>query len=118
MINFGQQPKILKFQEERLNIAKKILSILNITSIDNTIIVKDICEGTQQEIFNLEDEIKIYFNVGHWTYFKKNINPDKNFISLTKRVMKDVGIPMVNSYKYINGKQLSCYSFEVKNLNL
>jgi len=114
----GQVPKILKYKNERLNIAKKILSILNITNTENTIIVKNITEETQKEIFTLEDEIKMFFNVGHWPYFKKITSPDKNFISLTKRVMKDTCIPMEKSVKYIDGKQLTCYTFDIRYLEL
>jgi len=114
----GQQAKSLKYQEERFNIAKQILFFLNITNTNNTIVVKDVSEEIQTQILSLEEDIKKYFNVGHWTYFKKTINPDRNFISLTKKVMKDVGINMISSVKYSKGKHSACYTFNVNDIDL
>jgi len=105
--------KASKYIKERLTIAKKILNILGITKENKTIIINDIEIELQQKILNMETEIKMFFNAGKWNVFKKGKNSEKAYIYITKNIMKEIGIIMINSTKYLNGKNIACYEFKV-----
>jgi hypothetical protein len=109
----GQPSKAVKYPNERLNMARKILKILNITKDNKTLILNNFDVELQQEILDLEKDIKLFFNAGGWAVFKKGKEVEKAYMSITRNVMKEVGITMINSTKYIKGQHLSCYTFEI-----
>jgi len=109
----GQPSKAIKYPNERLNVAKKILNILGINKDNNTLILNNFDIELQQEILDLEKDIKLFFNAGGWAVFKKGKDVEKAYMSITRNVMKETGITMVNSTKYIKGQHLSCYTFEI-----
>ena len=108
----GQPSKAIKYPNERLDIAKKIFKILGVTKNNKTITLNTLPIGTQEDILDLEKDIKLYFNAGGWTVFKKGVEIDKAYMSITRNVMKEVGVIMINSTKYIKGQHFSCYTFE------
>jgi len=110
----GQKSKAIKYPIERKEIAKKILKIIGITNDNKTLILNDFDIDLQQEILDLEEDIKKYYNAGRWAVYKKGGKEvEKAYLSITRNVMKENGVIMINSTKYINGKQLSCYMFEL-----
>jgi len=111
----GQPSKAIKYPQERLDIAKKILKILGVSKDNKIITLNTLPIGTQEDILDLEKEVKLYFNAGGWTVFKKGVEVDKCYLSIVRNVMKEVGITMINSTKYIKGQHYSCYTFEVNN---
>ena len=66
----------------------------------------------QQQLLDLEDEIKRYYNVGKWPAFKNNTEIDKTYLSIIKSIMKEHNIKMTNFRKYENSNNISCYIFE------
>ena len=109
----GQPSKAVKYPNERLDIAKKILKIIKITKDNKTIILNNFNLEQQQEILDLENEIRKYFNAGNWTVFKKGVEVEKCYLSIIRNVMREVGIIMINSTKYVKGQHYSCYTFEI-----
>jgi len=114
----GQPSKAIRYPNERKMVALKILNLLGVTKDNNIFKLNDKTTAIQESILNLEDEIKIYFNVGKWPFFKKNTDIEKCYLSIVKSVMKEVGIEMTNIYKYVKGERLSCYQFNIDNINL
>ena len=108
----GQPSKAVKYPQERFDIAKKILKILGVTKYNRTITLNTLPIGTQEDILDLEKEVKLYFNAGGWTVFKKGVEIDKCYLSIVRNVMKEVGVFMTNSTKYVKGQHYSCYTFD------
>ncbi len=107
----GQPSKVIRFPNERKMVAKKILDILGITKDNNIFKLNNKTTAMQESILNLEDEVKKYFNAGGWNIYKKGIEVEKAFISVTKHVMKEVGIKVVHSQAYDKGVIYSLYHF-------
>ena len=108
----GQPSKAIKYPNERLDIAKKILNILGINKDNKVLTLNNFDIELQQEILNLEHDIKKYFNAGGWAVFKKGKEVEKAYMSITRNVMKEVGVIMTNSTKYVKGQHYSCYTFD------
>ena len=109
----GQPSKAIKYPKERLDIVKQIFIILEVTKNNKTITLNTLPNGTQESILDLENQIRKYFNTGNWSVFKKGVEVNKCYISIIKNVMKNVGITIINSTKYVKGIHYSCYTFEI-----
>jgi hypothetical protein len=109
----GQPSKAIRFPNERMMVAKKILNILGITKDNNIFKLNDKTTRLQQSIFDLEPEVRKYFNAGGWNIYKKGIEVEKGFISVTKHVMKEVGVKVIHSQTYEKGIVYSLYQFDV-----
>ena len=109
----GQPSKAIRYPNERKMVAFKILNLLGVTKDNNIFKLNDKTTDMQESILNLEDEVKKYFNAGGWNIYKKGIEVEKAFISVTKHVMKEVGIKVVHSQAYDKGVIYSLYHFIV-----
>jgi len=85
--------KHLKFKNERFDILHKIYNILNINQQNRTIQTHllDLNTNMQQQILNLDNDIKKFFKVAAWPAYK-NINTERRYLSLVKYILKDLGI--------------------------
>jgi hypothetical protein len=100
----GQPSKKNKFPKERQQVLDELFTILGVTSNNMTFNLSNIenDKNKQQEILDLVDDIKKYFNYGSWTYFCRP-NIKKPYIGLTKSLLKEMGYKMDSSY-VIDGK--------------
>lgn len=85
--------KHVKFKNERIDILHKIYNILNINQDNRTIKthILDLDSNMQQQILNLDQDIKKFFKVAAWPAYK-NINTERRYLSLVKYILKDLGI--------------------------
>ena len=85
----GQPSKELKYSAERQVVYDKLWTILGISNekmeFDLTALEKD--KTRQQQIMDLEHDVKKYFTSGSWPYFAKPEIKDK-YISLTRSILK------------------------------
>ena len=102
--------KVELFENERLEILKKIFKIIGITETNTYFSLKEIEENTtvQKEIMELVPSIKKYFNCGRWNCFiKKSLKSP--VISIIRSVLKDMGYSIeykTKQKKLENGKTI------------
>ena len=95
----GQVSKKNKYPEERQKVLDDLFAILGVSE-DNMIFnlnELDSDEDKQQEIINLVDDIKQYFNYGNWTYFSKP-PIGKPYLVLARCLLKEMGYKMECMY--------------------
>lgn len=94
----GPKKKVI-YKKERQEILQKILDIIEIndkkTTFNSDDFEKD--EDKKKQIMELIPDIKKYFSVSGWTYFRRPVgNPE---ISITRAVLKDMDYSMVYQQK-------------------
>jgi regulator of sigma D len=110
-------PKVVdKYTKERQEVLDKMFSILGINENNNKFLLHelDTDEKKQQDILNLEPEIKKYFICGKWSCFK-NPNMKREALSYFKHVVKDMGLIVMITDSIIDFKRRKIYSI-VKNI--
>ncbi len=109
------------YVNERNEVLNKILNILEITDTNKIIALKKLDEDKekQQQIIDLEPEIKKYFQCCRWAYFSnKHTVFKRNYLSLTKSIMKEMNVNMASAVlvkKLENGK-CKCETYYVFDL--
>ena len=90
------------YTNERQIILNKIFEILNINDSNNTFFLKDLDndEEKQNQILELESDIKKYYNCHLWACFVK-INMKRKYLSIIKYVMKNMNYNMIAKRKLI-----------------
>lgn len=86
--------KNLKFKQERIEVLKKIYTIIGINNGNKTFFSHelDLDENKQKEIEMLYDDIKKYFKTSTWLCFSKKRLIDRKYISVIKYILKDMMI--------------------------
>jgi hypothetical protein len=89
-----------KYTDERKIILEKIFDILEINNTNNKFSLKELDENIekQNQIIELESEIKKFFICSKWTYFShKNRICKRNYLSLIKAIFKNMNVKMNTS---------------------
>lgn len=89
-----------EYMNERNEVLKKILNILEITEINKMLSLKSLDENIekQNQILELESDIRNFFVCSRWTYFSnKNRKFKRNYLSLIKAIMKVMKVKMNSS---------------------
>ena len=88
-------PKCKKYENERKDVANRLLNILGITSENTIFYVEDIVndDNKKKQILDLVDDVKKYFKYYQWTYFNGK-NVQEPYISLIKSILKDTNIKL------------------------
>lgn len=96
--------KVDKFDNERKEVLNKMFQILGINENNNMFSLHklDGDQEKQNEIINLQDDIKKYFICGEWTCFKKKDTTKRIWLSMIKYVVKDMGYQIFTSRKNVN----------------
>jgi hypothetical protein len=86
------------YENERQEILKKLLKILDINENNKVFITDDIDKNQAKidQILALRDDVKKFFNAGRWTFFCKKV--PKPWLSLTKSILKACGKELQNTY--------------------
>lgn len=89
----GRPNKDLKYAKERKMVLDNLLNILNVTKDNNIFYIDDLEKNNiqQQQILDLEEDVKKFFSCSTWTYFVRS-DIDKKYISLTKSILKNMEI--------------------------
>ena len=108
-IIFNMPKTVEKYENERKKLLEKMFSILGVNSENNKFYLHELDsnEKKQQEILDLEPEIKKYFICGRWSCFK-NPNMKREALSFVKHVVKDMGYELYavrRLLKHDNGTQ-------------
>lgn len=90
---------------EREEILNKIFEILNINKNNNTFSLGDLDsdEKIQNQILELENDIKKYFICGSWFCFA-SLNVKRKVLSIIKNIMKVMNYKMISKRKLIKIK--------------
>ena len=96
------------YTEERLNILNKIFEILDINENNNTFYLGDLDadENKQNQILELEIDIKKYFVCGSWACFA-NDNIKRKVLSIIKNLMKAMNFNIIPKRKLIKKNDIS-----------
>ena len=88
----GRPSKAALYPEERSKILSKIYNILELDE-DKTFYLYDIDNNSdkKQQIMDLSEEIKLYFNSGGWGVFSKE-NISRPYLSLVRCLLRDMRI--------------------------
>ena len=101
---------IIGFDSERKEILNKILDILEINENKKSFLLQDIDNNSekQQLIYDLETNIKKYFNAGSWTCFRK-IDQHRKWYNMIKSINRSMNVEHYTKKKIlkINDKQTS-----------
>lgn len=98
----GERYKNLKYRDERKHITKQLLRLLKIDT-DNKIFTSydlDQNKETQNKILEMIPEIEKYYTISKWNYWHEN-KKNKKYMSLTKSLLKDMGITFIATNKKI-----------------
>lgn len=97
----GERCKKYKYINERKAITKKLLELLHIDNNNKIFNSYDLDhnEETQKAILNMIPDIERYFTVAGWSYYRKDNNQNRPYISITKSVLKDMKINVVSASK-------------------
>lgn len=80
-----------QYESEQKEILQKLLNILEITDTNKTFSLKELDENLtkQQNIYNLETDIKKYFVFSQWGYFRnKDRKMKRDYLSLIKSLFR------------------------------
>jgi hypothetical protein len=92
--------ELYKYQKEEVLL--KLFDILGIDFNDTAFFyIDDISDDTKDEILELSDDVKRYFNYSNWPFFKKANGDEKAYLSLLKSILKDMGYTVCQHNKYI-----------------
>jgi len=94
--------KCFKYINERNEITKKLLNILQITNNNKTFDTYSLDNNKeiQQKIIDLIPDIEKVFVISKWSYFQKNKNKkEKPYVSLSKSLLKDMNIKLISYSK-------------------
>ena len=94
--NLGGRPlKVLKYQKEKIEILNKLNNILGITETNDSFYLHTIDddENKQNQIMDLLDDCKKYFNAGHWAICCKELHT-RRYLSLMRSIYKDTNCTM------------------------
>ncbi len=85
--------QVEQYENERKILLNKMFEILGINESNNTFSLHKIDNNIdlQNEILNLESEIKKVFICGEWSFFKKKIGVKRRWLSLIKCLIKAMG---------------------------
>jgi hypothetical protein len=91
--------KIDQYINERKAVIDRLLVILGINEGNNMFSLHKIDEDNniQQQILDLEPEIKKYFICGEWSCFKKKNSINRRWLSFIKYLLKDMNIKLEKS---------------------
>jgi hypothetical protein len=94
----GRKQKKDVYENDRQEVLKKLLNILDINENNKVFFIDDIDKNQTKidQILALKDDIKKFFNGGRWTFFCKKT--PKPWLSLTKSVLKACGKHLENTY--------------------
>ena len=86
----GRLKKADKYKNERLEILNKLNNILGITEDNNKFLLYDIDnnEDKQKEIIGLASDIEKYFSCSGWSYFSKDLQDNRKYMSLMRSIYK------------------------------
>lgn len=94
--NLGGRPlKSVKYKEEQASVIAKLNKILGITETNSIFHFSDIDNNIekQNQIKELEIDVKKYYNYGGWSYFAKEIK-ERKYMSLVKTLYDNAGYTM------------------------
>ena len=96
IITMNTKTKSDKYIKERLEILKKIFSLLDFNENNNTFYLSDLDknESLQKGILELETEIKKYFASSTWSGFS-NINVKRKVLSIIRNLIKDMNYSII-----------------------
>lgn len=105
--NMGRPLKYIKYEKEKKEVLNKLLKILGIDDNNKVFFKKDIADNKEkeQQILDLIEDIKKYFNYSRWSYFLKS-RPYTDLASLVKCVLRDMNIEIVSFVKYPKGQPI------------
>jgi hypothetical protein len=112
--------KVAQYENERKNILKKIFEILGLDENNNMFGLHKIdnSEIIQNNILELEPEIKKYFTCSEWSCFKRKDKINRRWLSFIKYIFKDMNINLGKSIiigkagNYENSGTVYCVNLE------
>ena len=91
-----------QYATEQQEVLTKLLNILEISDTNKTFSLRELDNNLikQQNIINLETDIKKYFIFSHWTYFRnKDREMKRNYLSLIKSLLRFFNIQITALHK-------------------
>ena len=85
------------YEVERRDVLEKLLLILNVSKTHPLFFSDEITEEKEEQIRDLEEEIKKYYKYGSWPYYKK-CPTSKNIINLIKPLLREMNISVRSLY--------------------
>jgi hypothetical protein len=109
--------QVNKYIQERNDILNKLFSILGINESNNTFLLHELDSNIdkQNQIFELETEIKKFFLCGKWSCFK-DPNMKRKYLSFIKHMMKDMGYEIFSVRKFFKNDDNTNYRDTVYNV--
>ena len=100
--------KIDNYDKERNELLERLLNILEIDEINNTLSINKIDKDIdkQNKILDLELEIKKYFYYSQWSCFKSTFKPKRRWLSIIKNLMKAMNYK-IEPY-YFRNRKVEC----------
>jgi hypothetical protein len=100
-----------KYHNERKEVFNKMMEILGINENNNMFSLHKIDANIekQNQIIELENDIKKYFLCGEWTCFKKKDTVKRRWLSMIKYVVKDMEYNFFNKRKNSNPDDKNIY---------
>jgi len=99
--NLGGRPlKAIKYQKEKNDILIILNNILGITETNNIFYLYDIDndENKKNQIMDLLDDCKKYFNTSEWTVVARNVTA-RRYLSLTRSIYKAMNYKLTSMVK-------------------
>jgi len=86
--------KVELYNEQRQNIVNKLFEILEINEFNKSFSLHKMDDNPekQQQILDLEPEIKKYFICSRWTCIHNKKDIQRKWLSMTKYVFKDMNL--------------------------
>lgn len=97
----GERGKQYKYVNERKAIVRKLLELLHIDNNNKMFNSYDLDhnEETQKAILSMIPDVEKYFSVAGWSYYRKDNNQTRPYISITKSILKDMKINVISASK-------------------
>jgi hypothetical protein len=91
--------KIIQYDKQRLEVLNKLFNILGINTTNNMFSLHkiDSSNNIQNQILELEIDIKQYFICSEWSCFKKKNIIKRRWLSFIKYIFKDMNIKLEKS---------------------
>lgn len=93
----GRPLKAIKYQKEKIEILNKLNNILGITETNNIFYLYDIDRdiNKQNQIMDLLDDCKKYFNATNWAIITREVNV-RRYLSLSRSIYKDTNCKLTS----------------------
>lgn len=106
-----------KYTKERQDVLDKMFSILGINEKSNTFLLHELDSNIdkQNQILQLEPEIKKYFVCGNWSCFK-DPNIKRRYLSFIKNTLKYMDVELFSVRQFFKTEDNTSYRDTVYNV--